>query len=123
MNQIVTALKNHQYLHISHQSFTKMKPSGYLFEPYLLKRFNGRYYLNGFSVGKDDQKKALNLSLDRIFEMDSDEAVFIYDTNYVKTQPIHSSQVVVKEDSDRCVIEFFVRPNFELKQKIALSQY
>jgi predicted DNA-binding transcriptional regulator YafY len=43
-----------------------------------------------------------------------------FQAKYIKSQPLHSSQEVIKEDEDSCDIRLLVRPNYELTQTILM---
>ena len=107
MSSIILALTEHRLLHIKHQSFTHTQPTSYTFEPYLLKKFNGRMYLHGhaFKVDKPGStKKTINLALDRILQLDVDDDMFDFDKSYDAKELFSNTYGVTYSNYKPCLI-------------------
>lgn len=147
---LLEAAKKQRRVRLTHKGFESEKEKEYMLEPYLLKEYDGRWYVWGKVEGKREFR---TFGLDRVikaegtgkkFERDKridPQEIFahnigvIYSSDepkeielafsplmgkYVKALPIHASQQVIKESDKECLIKLFVRPNHELK-KIILS--
>lgn len=145
---ILDAAKKQRRVHIVHKGFDSPREKEYTIEPYLLKEYQGRWYVWGKIEGK---KEFRTFGLDRIIRLETStkkferdkkvdpETVFantvgvIYSNEdpkeivlrftpllgkYVKGLPIHSSQRIVAENDREVVVSLFVNPNYELKRII-----
>lgn len=147
---LLDAAQKHKRVRITHKGFESDKEKEYILEPYLLKEYDGRWYVWGKVEGK---KEFRTFGLDRViktentgkkFERDKSidpHEIFAYNIGviytsdeprevelsfspligkYIKALPIHSSQKILKDNDKELRISLFVRPNHELK-KIILS--
>ncbi len=147
---LLDAVKNNKVISFNHQSFEADKAKNYILNPYLLKEYQGRWYVIGAIKGK---KGTTTFGIDRISELkvmdetfkrdskidpiknfehviglhysDSDaEAVILSFTphqgKYIRTLPLHTSQEILKDDAEEFRIRLFVVANFELRQKILM---
>ncbi len=145
---ILDAAKKQKRIQITHKGYDAPKEKEYSIEPYLLKEYQGRWYVWGKLEGK---KEFRTFGLDRIikietgakkFERDkkvdpqtvfADNIGVIYSQDkpreiilsfsplmgkYIKGLPIHQSQKLVSETEKEIVISLFLSPNPELKRII-----
>ena len=148
LKPLTQAVKEHRYISFQHFNFHKGKTRKYTIKPYLLKEYQGRWYVIGL-IG--NQKEFRTFGVDRIQELVVQSRTFEYDEElhpkenfrhtigltyslakptrivlsftpaqgqYVKHLPLHSSQKELINNSEEYRIELYVVPNFELKQKI-----
>ncbi len=145
------AIQNDQKVVLEYLKFGKNKPKLYTISPYLLKEYQGMWYV----VAKIDEKDWRTFALDRIvnleikeeeyfikeegdevnaffkhvigvgYSMETPEKVVvrIYGTlkNYLAVKPIHHSQELVKSGKGFDDFSFFLVPNHEFYAK--LMQY
>jgi predicted DNA-binding transcriptional regulator YafY len=72
IQDIATAMKEHEMLRIAYQSFERNEPKEYWIEPYHLREYNNRFYVMGKSVqdkGKSKEGRLLTFGLDRIIDI------------------------------------------------------
>lgn len=141
---IYKAIQQKKVLFSTYQSFNAKEPKHMVIHPQLLKEFNNRWFLIGFS-----NNKIYNLALDRIQELSITEKIDYIDENingdeyfkdvigvtvsksrpqriqfwidkknapYVITKPFHKSQRIIEEREDGVVFNIFVQINFELER-------
>ncbi len=144
---IYESITDRKIIQISYQRFNSQEKSIRNFHPYLLKEFQYRWYVIGYSI---DKGKIITYALDRIvniessdetFEIQSDfnadnffkysfgiteslenpsEIILKFDSNqkgYLETKPLHSSQVIVEKKNELTVTLTLV-PSYELYEKI-----
>ena len=143
---IYKAIQQKKVLFSTYQSFNAKEPKHMVIHPQLLKEFNNRWFLIGFS-----NNKIYNLALDRIQELSITEKIDYIDENingdeyfkdvigvtvsksrpqriqfwidkknapYVITKPFHKSQRIIEEREDGVVFNIFVQINFELERSL-----
>lgn len=143
---IYKAIQQKKVLFLSYQSFKAKRPNHMIVHPQLLKEFNNRWFLLGFSNSKN-----YNLALDRIQDVSITESIDYVDINingdlyfkdvigvtvskrraqriqfwvdkqnapYVITKPFHKSQRIIKETDNGVIFNIFVQINFELERLI-----
>lgn len=141
---IYKAIQQKKVLFLTYKSFNAKDPKHMIIHPQLLKEFNNRWFLIGFS-----NNKIYNLALDRIQELSITQKIDYIDKKingddyfkdvigvtvsktrpqriqfwidkanapYVVTKPFHKSQRVIEEREDGTVFNIFVQVNFELER-------
>lgn len=148
LRPLLFAIRYRRLIEFDHNNFNTDEQKKYFANPYLLKEYQGRWYIY---AKIDKLPQPLLFGIDRIenlvvtssvykpVEIDLkgfDNVVGISLSNepaldivleftslqgkYIKALPIHSSQVIIKEDEDHLTVKIQVVPNFELKQKILM---
>lgn len=150
LEPLLLAIKERRKVSFQHENFQSGKLKAHSVAPYLLKEYQGRWYLVGLPEGSDDFRSfgldrisALNTkhgSFERKEEMDPRtlfentigltysageiERVLLSFTahqgKYVQTLPFHSSQEVLVDNDEEFRIALTVVPNYELIQKILM---
>lgn len=146
LDRLFLATKNHQIIEIEHRKFDASKAITYTMKPYLLKQYQGRWYIVG-EVGKNkvrtlgiDRIEALSLKQDKFVPKDYNlkekfmgcvgvshidnkkELILIAFDNsqreFLENLPLHQSQKLIKSTSTHVVYGYSVVINFELRQQI-----
>ena len=141
---LLTAIKNEQVIDLLHQSFERDRPLNHIVEPYLLKEYEGRWYL----LARNAEKKFFRtFGLDRIKEVTVTQKQFTRDKDfnaadfyknlygviasgdppeevvlsftprqgkYILTKPLHNTQEILRDNKDEFRIKIFVSPTYEL---------
>ncbi len=148
LKPILKAIDENRIISFTHFNFITEKTKKFLLEPYLLREYQGRWYVWGI---EEKRKKELMFGLDRISELTVHDKVFIrnkkvnpfkYFENvvgvdysnlktekivlsfthtqgkFIKSLPIHKSQKILIDNDEELVIEIEVIPNYEFIQKI-----
>ena len=148
LNGLIYALKNKQQVNIEYKKFNEFEEKEYLIEPKLLKEFRGIWYVLAYvEINKGLRTFALDriLSVELLKPSQTtemyDEVKTYFDGvigingggekvvevviefnevqgNYLKIQPIHSSQEIVSEDEKKLRIKLNVNPNLEFYMKL-----
>jgi len=148
LGQIIEAINAKRKISISYSSFKKNKSKSYILDPYLLKQYKSRWYVISWSEKRTDyltfsldRIKSLEITKDKFEEIrgfDPDRffkhSIGITELNahpvrirlrfsalqgkYVKSRPIHHSQVIVEESNDSILVELFALQTIELVQLI-----
>jgi len=147
LKDLLYAIKNHRIVTIEHQKYVSDKVQKYVIKPYLLKEYLSRWYLVGIETKKNEfrtygidriqslfvesktykyNKKivpteffqsTIGLTYNKLAER-----VILKFTpkqgQYVKTLPLHHSQEIIEENKMGLVIRLWLRPNYELNQRI-----
>ena len=148
---LLQAIHNRKVIQIKHKKFKDDKAKIRTIEPYLIKEYDGRWYI----VAKDRKKKALrNFGIDRIESIEFTGEEFKqpdlekikqkyrdviglvvkepeiirlkfdkFQKNYFKSQPWHHSYQIIEETDDYMIVELYVGINHELEQKILSNHY
>ncbi|MCA1762544.1 MAG: WYL domain-containing protein [Flavobacteriales bacterium] len=142
------AIRKRLKVEINHSAFYRNTAHHYKLQPYLLKEYNERWYVVAWVEEKDefrsfgiDRIDALQVT-DECFDRDAhpDPADLFKDTigiihsdkkaelvelafepfigKYIKTLPLHDSQVIVIDNDRELRIQLMVIPNIELERKI-----
>jgi predicted DNA-binding transcriptional regulator YafY len=147
---LLEAAQKFKKIRIVHRGFESEKEKEYILEPYILKEYDGRWYVWGKIEGGKDFR---TFGLDRILNAELTGKKFIRDKKvdpdeifannlgviytsddpkeivlsfsplmgkYIKALPIHASQKIISETEKELVIQLFLRINHELR-KIILS--
>ena len=147
LTTIVDAMRESVALSMTYQSFGKSEPSTFEVEPYCVKLFEQRWYMLGMSdklrIYALDRIKALEPT-ERKFKLPKkfDAAKFFEDyygiiisdddydvcpvalqvdaqqSNYLRTLPLHHTQVEVKRNDEYSIFEYRLCPTFDFRQKI-----
>ncbi len=148
LGQMIEAIKGKRKIKIEYSSFKKNKTKAYTLDPYLLKEYKGRWYVISWSddrtdyltFGLDRIKKTtiLKEKFEEVRGFDPDRffkhSIGITELDgipvrirlkfsalqgkYIKSRPIHHSQIIVEEDEDSVLIELFALQTIELVQLI-----
>ena len=148
LGPIIEAIKSKKKTEITYLSFKKNKTKSYILDPYLLKEYKGRWYVISWSDDRTDyltfsldriQKiKLLKEKFEEVRGFDPDRffkhSIGITELDgipvrirlkfstlqgkYIKSRPIHHSQVIIKESSEEVLVEIFALQTIELVQLI-----
>lgn len=141
---IKQAIDNQQCLRISYRKFTSAQADEHVFHPYLLKEYKGRWYVLGHSDSRNqvitlgfDRIESVRNEPMAYKENDTikpytyfkntlgvthtaaapEEIVLWFSPSqspYIKTQSLHETQTVLKDDDDGLVISLKLIINYEL---------
>lgn len=148
LNDLIEFIKTHTVVEIGYKKFGSDSMKPYVFHPYMLKEYNGLWYVTGF-VPQYDQIRTFALDriavvkpLNDIFSVIADFNREIYYNNvygvthnhqdpvsvviktdsssaqYLRVIPIHKSQQVIKEENDFVWFSYDLVINIELETKI-----
>ena len=147
LTTIVDAMRESVALSMTYQSFGKSEPSTFEVEPYCVKLFEQRWYMLGMSdklrIYALDRIKELEPT-ERKFKLPKkfDAAKFFEDyygiiisdddydvcpvalladakqSNYLRTLPLHHSQVEVERNDEYSIFEYRLCPTFDFRQKL-----
>jgi predicted DNA-binding transcriptional regulator YafY len=147
LTTIVDAMRESVTLSMTYQSFGKSEPSTFEVEPYCVKLFEQRWYMLGMSdklrIYALDRIKALEPT-ERKFKLPKkfDAAKFFEDyygiiigdkdfdicpvalkvdswqSKYLRTLPLHHTQVEVERNEEYSIFEYRLCPSFDFRQKI-----
>ena len=147
LTTIVDAMREGVKLSMAYQSFGAKKPSTFDVEPWCVKLFEQRWYMLGMSdklrIHALDRIKALETT-DRKFKLpkkfnaeeffkdyygiiinDDDfdvEPVALkvdsWQSKYLRTLPLHHTQVEVERNDEYSIFEYRLCPSFDFRQKI-----
>ena len=147
LTTIVDAMREGVALSMTYHSFHREEPSTFEVEPYCIKLFEQRWYMLGMSdklrIYALDRIKALEPP-ERKFKLPKkfDAAKFFEDyygiiisdddydvcpvalqvdaqqSNYLRTLPLHHTQVEVERNDEYSIFEYRLCPTFDFRQKI-----
>jgi predicted DNA-binding transcriptional regulator YafY len=150
LKPLLIAIKNNRMVSFSHEKFDTGKQRKYLVKPYLLKEYQNRWYLVGIvestseirtfgidrifnlNVNGDTFKPETKINLVELFENtigltysfnEIEEVILSFtplQAKYVKSLPLHKSQVIIADNENEVQVKLRVIPNYELKQKILM---
>ena len=148
LNALIEGIKSHKVVQLNYKKFGTDEPKKYLFCPYILKEYNGLWYVTGKI---HDGEGIRTFALDRIAEISSDGEFYKIDpdfdrevyynnvfgvthTNenpqevilkteqqtarYLQIMPIHKSQELIKEEGAFVWFSLKLVLNIELETKI-----
>jgi len=141
---LINAIANKDVINMQHRRFDSEKSTSHIVHPYYLKEFHNRWYLIALdnelkelrTYGLDRiEELSINTNANFI-EKPNDAEMFFSNTigisepqskpeeiilqftdntgKYLLTQPLHSSQKLIKQENDEITISLFVVPNYEL---------
>ena len=147
LTTIVDAMRENVALSMTYHSFHREEPSTFEVEPYCVKLFEQRWYMLGMSdklrIYALDRIKALEPT-ERKFKLPKkfDAAKFFEDyygiiigdkdfdvepvalkvdwwqSKYLRTLPLHHTQVEVERNDEYSIFEYRLCPSFDFRQKI-----
>lgn len=149
LQPLLRAVKENLKIKITYTHFHKSEDRTFVMNPELLKEYMNRWYVMGHVDYADEARvyaldRIANLEVlpetftrklgsanevfgDIIgvdFSGDKIEKVVLsftpYQGNYIRTLPLHNSQEVLIDDENEFRIAIWVKPNFELKQRIQM---
>jgi len=147
LKPILNAIRHHVQIKVDHENYWSGKRSVFTIKPYLLKEFQGRWYVVGY-IG--NMKEFRTIAIDRIHELTTLEKTFKPDNvdvkalfenvvgltysidkqqlvelwfdpfqaKYIKSLPLHNSQEVISDDENGLIVHYQIIPNFEFIQAI-----
>jgi predicted DNA-binding transcriptional regulator YafY len=148
LEPLIDALKNKNVLQVEYRTFTAKKETVNIIHPYLLKEYRNRWYLIGYhdkysgirtycldrivsldidnsvtfiDTGFDAKKYYENVVGISVFNKKPIEihiAFTEFQSQYILTQPIHSSQELISKSKNKYVFKYFLVPNFEFLAQI-----
>ena len=127
LQPIMEAMRANKVLHVSYNSFRKSAEIELDIEPWCIKYFEQRWYLFGKEKDKqfvkDSKEGFYFLALDRVKDDKlSIQAVAIYvdvaQCPYLRTVPLHHSQVEVEREEYYSIFEYYLCPTFDFRQKL-----
>ncbi|WP_417266111.1 helix-turn-helix transcriptional regulator [Brumimicrobium sp.] len=151
LQDILVAIRNHQRIRFKHESYQSGKSKRYQLKPYLIKEYQGRWYVVGVVAGMHEIR---TFGLDRISELEILTKTFVPDADlnlkerfndvvglvytgievekvviavqksqvpYLKSAPLHSSQKFIKVEDGKDLIELRLKPNYEFVQRVFMQ--
>lgn len=147
LNLILNAIKEHKTISFSYRKFDSSAAKEHTLAPYVLKEYRNRWYVTGRSndtivtFGLD---RILSLNINKeIFAPDPEfnindyfkysfgisvsnnlkpEEIILQFTStqgaYIKSQPLHATQKILKEHTDFVQVSIRVIPSFELRSQL-----
>ncbi len=150
LRPLLEAIKDHRKITFSHLNFYTGKSRKFAIRPYLLKEHQNRWYVIGtiantkelrtFGVDRMENlqvlsdvfvpDKSINAQekFDQIvgvvYSISEVQEVILSFTPlqgmYAKSLPLHTSQKVLLDNDEECVVSLRIRPNFEFTQQILM---
>ncbi|NNC94836.1 MAG: WYL domain-containing protein [Chitinophagales bacterium] len=148
LSELLDLIQNRKVIEFSYQRFGSENVKRYMVHPYLLKEYKNRWYLIGmenerkqirtFGLDRISSIEARDLTYEYKSDFNTDEyfkhsfgitvfkgkpkaVILKFDPqqgNYIKTQPLHRSQIILKDNDDEFVVEYKVGISIELIQTI-----
>ena len=148
LQPLYTAIKDYHQVEVVHKKFNSTRESKRLLHPYLLKEYKHRWYLIGYVEEKKSLStyaldRIVNVELkedDFIIQSSFDPELFFkysfgithtdeksfkvqlkfpsHQKGYLLTQPLHSSQKILKESKESLVLELEVYITYELIERV-----
>jgi predicted DNA-binding transcriptional regulator YafY len=144
--QMLSAIVDRHKIQFKHKSYWNEEVNTFNFYPHLLKQYQNRWYVFGCFTNGDFRslgleriwdlevsseifkpkmkhpKDAFNDVIGLVYSISNVENVILsYDSfqgNYIKSQPLHSSQKILIDDENELRIQIKVKPNYELEEQI-----
>ncbi len=149
MQEITSAILKRRYIEFEHLNFHTQKVTKYQLKPLLLKQYQYRWYVIGEidsgemrtfgldrvhglnMLGKSfpsKSNKEIRQKFDQVIGLDFSNGVpekisiscTPFQANYLKSVPLHQSQVLESETNKEVIFSYYLIPNFELIQKILM---
>jgi predicted DNA-binding transcriptional regulator YafY len=148
LQPILQSVRNHQCIRFSHESYQSGKTQKYKLKPYLIKEYQGRWYVVGEVAGMNavrtfgidrihdlevltetfEPKKELNIKerfadvVGLTYEGSKKQRILLAfkpeQIPYLTSLPLHRSQRIVKETDQETLVEYHLIPNFEFIQRL-----
>lgn len=150
LQDLLSAVTQKQKIHFEYQKYYEKKANTVSLKPYHLKEYQNRWYIIGFPDNKDalrtygldrinnlkilgekfevdsniDVKEKFASTIGLNFSSEKSQIIRLsftpFQGEYIKSLPLHNSQEIIQDDEEALVIELFVKPNFELEQRILM---
>lgn len=148
LEQLLSAIQHKKVVAFDYKSYKKAEGKRRIVDPYLLKEYRHRWYLIGYSEEKQsvivyglDRMKNVEL-LDETYEVTESfnpDLFFKHSigitvgeggaqkielscspvlSKYLKSQPLHHSQTILKEDENGTVFQYLLTQTYELEERI-----
>ena len=147
LGELYKAIQDSQMVKLDYHKFDRSKSKKYVVAPYLLKEYQGMWYL----VSKSEENEYRTFALDRIkkikiksdffIKKDEDKVKYFFNNvigvsysedkpvviklqvfdilrNYLSVNPIHHSQKTIRLENDFIEVELFLVPNHEFYAKL-----
>ncbi|MFW5872640.1 MAG: helix-turn-helix transcriptional regulator [bacterium] len=151
LKSLLFAVHSHRVIHFDYTPFYREKAKQHTVEPYLLKEYMGRWYVIGIDTDinefriygieriemlevstrqfvrneKSDPKQLFDHVVGLNFNYADIEEVILNVTpiqwRYIKTQPIHKSQELIRESESEYIVRLTLIPNYEFIQRILMN--
>ncbi len=146
IGKLLAAIVDRSIIQFNHQNFWKNEPKKIILFPHLLKQYQNRWYVfgcfsngdfrsfgleritnleilsEGFKPKMKHPKDAFNEIVGLVYsQSDVEDVVLSYRADqghYIKTQPIHPTQIIINDDEKELRIKLLIRPNYELQEQI-----
>jgi proteasome accessory factor B len=146
MKSLLKAVVDRNVVRFTHHGFWSETSKPVVIMPHLLKQYQNRWYIYGcfpsgefrsFGIDRITDVEVLSESFKRkmkrpkemfdniiglVYDSEKvEEVVLSYDPfqgNYIKTQPLHSSQRILVDNEEELRISIRVIPNYELQEQI-----
>lgn len=148
LKPLLQAINENRVISFTHYNFVTGKTKHFELEPYLLREYQGRWYIWGIETTLKTDRM---FGLDRITNLELTDKVFTPDKSlnpseyfenvvgvnysnlkterivlsftptqgkFIKSLPIHKSQKILVDDDENFVVELQIVPNYEFIQKI-----
>jgi predicted DNA-binding transcriptional regulator YafY len=150
LKPILSAISNNQEIRFTHENFQRGTFKNITLKPYLLKEYQDRWYVVGtvgkkstvrtygldrmsefketgvgFIPDENFEPKELFENVIGLVYTDNDitEVMLSFTPDqgkYIKTLPLHHSQVVIDDNEKECIVKYEIIPNLEFKQRILM---
>ena len=140
ISTLLKAINDKNEIQLIHKNYWDLVPINRVIQPYLIKESKNRWYLIGLDKAKDEirtfgldrissiqilknhyekpntilLKENFNHSFGIIIGDNLPEKVLLefslFQANYIKSMPLHHSQKIIHEDTNKCIIELFIYP-------------
>jgi len=149
LKELLFAVKNYRKVLFTHENFDSGTMKSYAIKPYLLKEYQNRWYIVGLVDGMTETRtfgidRITNLKIENktfskpeintqeLFENtigltysinELQEIILSFTTHqgkYIKSLPLHHSQVILVDNKDELRISLRIIPNLEFRQKILM---
>lgn len=146
MHGLLYAIDNNREVSFTHHSFWKVESKFRTIRPVAIKEAQNRWYLIGWDLEKNDYrnfglerisdleitsqkfkpiKYDVNAAYQHAFGIETQkpaEKVIVtfndFQAKYIKSKPIHTSQILVFEDENLCRFEYFIHPTEDFIMEI-----
>jgi predicted DNA-binding transcriptional regulator YafY len=148
LKPLLFAIKNQREIRFRHESFQTGEINEYIVSPYLLKEYQNRWYILGtiggglelrtfgidrivdlevqdsiFVPDSDLKPKQLfNHLIGLTYSLDKPQEIILSFTQlqgkYIKSLPLHGSQIVLYDTEEELRVSLFLIPNYEFRQQI-----
>jgi len=143
LQPLLEAIRHKRVLELHYQAFDRDEPVDHIVHPYLLKEYRNRWYLVGLHdqhramrtfgldrilsirvvnikyIAQDFSARTYYRNVIGIISPSGDPPEIVFSVKkrqaqYLLTQPLHESQVVVEEREDEIIFRLRVHPTYEL---------